>query len=109
MNPAPYIKPAPLCGSERAKAARQAESQAAPANHIKATVKKNQFGEWVCRFWINGIHRKELDYFTDCKIDAHGSVEFICDQLASQMQPAPIESHEFPEGFLFADRALKAI
>jgi hypothetical protein len=43
---------------------------AANAVDIKTTIKKNDWGEWVVRLFIDGKHQKAADYFTNDREDA---------------------------------------
>ncbi len=39
-------------------------------NNIKTTIKKNDWGEWVVRLFVDGEHQKKADYFAADKEDA---------------------------------------
>ena len=42
---------------------------------IRVTIKKNNWGEYVCRLHYNGKHQAKLDYFTDHFDDARDTAE----------------------------------
>ncbi len=42
---------------------------------------KNQFGEHVVKFHINGIHQKNADYYTDDTEDAHGTAKHFVNDI----------------------------
>ena len=43
---------------------------ASNAVDIKTTIKKNDWGEWVVRLFLDGEHQKKADYFAADKEDA---------------------------------------
>lgn len=60
----------------------------------KTTIRKNDFGEWVVRLWVDGVHQKDADYFTDDKQDAIMTAKFMEQRPASSIRPEEIESVE---------------
>jgi hypothetical protein len=37
------------------------------------TIRKNEYGEWVVRFFVDGEHQTEANYFADDRDDAKGT------------------------------------
>ena len=44
---------------------------------VKTTIKRNVYGEWVVRLFVDGEHQKKADYFASDKEDATETAESI--------------------------------
>jgi hypothetical protein len=60
---------------------------------IKTTIRKNSWGEYVVRLWVNGVHYKPADYYAADKQDAADTAAM----MRKQAQNSTLDDYDMTE------------